>query len=85
MGVDIGLEESYNLALCALVGCLSYRSLCKQPISYWVLSTWVPLLGYTPEVLTFSRGWFGFIFKSPEDTLLVLENMWVIDGNSSDA
>jgi hypothetical protein len=32
--------------------------------------------------MTLSRGWFGFIFKSPEDTLVVLDKLWVIDGNN---
>jgi hypothetical protein len=82
LGGDIGLEESCNLALCALVGHLSYRTLCRQSLPDWVSSTWAPMLGYTPEVLTLSRGWFGFIFKSPEDTLVVLDKLWVIDGNN---
>jgi hypothetical protein len=63
MGEDIGLEESCNLSLCALVGRLSYRSMCKLPISDWMQSTWVPLLGYLPELLTLPRGWYGFIFR----------------------
>jgi hypothetical protein len=29
LGMDVGLEESCNLALCALVGRLAYRSCCK--------------------------------------------------------
>jgi hypothetical protein len=48
MGADIGLEETCNLALCALVGRLSYRSLCKKSLPAWVMSTWTPLLGYAP-------------------------------------
>jgi hypothetical protein len=64
MGADVGLEESCNLSLCALVGQLSYRSLCKQSLPAWVMTTWVPLLGYAPEVLFLSRGWFGFLFRT---------------------
>jgi hypothetical protein len=48
----------------------------------WVQSTWFPLLGYTPEVIFMTRGWFGFRFKSTEDTLIVLDKFWVIDGCS---
>jgi hypothetical protein len=40
------------------------------------------LLGYSPELVTLTRGWFGFIFKSPEDTMKVLEKTWVINGGS---
>jgi hypothetical protein len=82
MGVDVGLEESCNLSLCALVGRLSYRSLCNHPITDWMQSSWVPLLGYSPDLLTLSRGWFGFIFKNPEDTVLILERLWVFEGSS---
>jgi hypothetical protein len=82
LGGDIGLEQSCNLALCALVGRLSYRTMCRQSLLEWVSVTWDPLLGYTPEVMTLSRGWFGFIFKSPEDTLEVLGKLWVINGDN---
>jgi hypothetical protein len=82
MGVDVGLEESCNLSLCALVGRLSYRSLCKQPITDWMQSSWVLLLGYSPELLTLSRGWFGFVFKNPKDTVLILERLWVFECSS---
>jgi len=33
LGADIGLEDSVSLALCTLVGCLSYRSMCKTSIA----------------------------------------------------
>jgi hypothetical protein len=82
MGVDVGLEESCNLSLCALVGRLSYRSLCNHPIIDWMQISWVPLLGYYPDLLTLSRGWFGFVFKNPEDTVLILERLWVFEGSS---
>jgi hypothetical protein len=36
MGMDIGLEDSCNLALCALVGRLDYRSHCSTSIDKWV-------------------------------------------------
>jgi hypothetical protein len=37
LGMDIGLEESCNLALCTLVGRLAYRSRCLIPLEEWVL------------------------------------------------
>jgi hypothetical protein len=82
MGMDIGLEESCNLALCALVGRLAYRSRCVSPLDEWVLRSWEPLLGYSPEVLSLPRGWMGFVFKSPEDSELVLNKFWSYDGGS---
>jgi hypothetical protein len=82
MGMDIGLEESCNLALCALVGRLAYRSRCSSSIEEWVQRFWKPLLGYMPEILSLSRGWMGFMFKNPEDSELVLSKFWSFDRGS---
>jgi hypothetical protein len=82
LGSDNGLEETYSLALCALVGRLYYTSSCTNSLPVWVESTWMPLLRYTPEVFFLLKGWFGFRFKSPEDPHLVLEKIWVIDGSN---
>jgi hypothetical protein len=35
-GMDVGLEESCNLSLCALVGIFAYRSQCKMIITEWM-------------------------------------------------
>jgi hypothetical protein len=82
LGMDIGLEESCNLALCALVGRLAYRSRCLIPLEDWVLRNWEPLLGYSPEVLSLPRGWMGFVFKCPEDSEMILQRFWGYDGGS---
>jgi hypothetical protein len=67
LGSDVGLPESCNLALCGLVGRLSYNYLCKVSILDWVELSWKPLLGYAPEVIFLTKGWMGFLCKSPED------------------
>jgi hypothetical protein len=41
---------------------------------------WLPLLGYTPELLSLPRGWSGFVFKTPEDTEHVLNTFGVSMG-----
>jgi hypothetical protein len=82
MGVDVGLEDSCTLSLCALVGRYAYRSRCKRPLDVWMESTWEPVLGYSLEVLTLPRGWLGFIFKTPKDTEFILGKFWDFDGGS---
>jgi hypothetical protein len=82
LGSDIGLEETCRLALCGLVGRLSYCNLCKVSLPVWVEQTWFPLLGYAPEVLFLTKGWFGFIFKSSDDLTQLLGKRWVIGGNN---
>ena len=82
LGSDIGLEETYRLALCGLVGRLSYNELCKVSLHVWVEQTWAPILGYVPEILFLTKDWLGFIFKSPDDLTLLLSNRWVIGVNS---
>ena len=37
-------------------------------------------MSYAPELLTLPRGWFGFVFKSPEDSTRIIENFWVFEG-----
>jgi hypothetical protein len=50
LGADVGLEETCRLALCGMVGRLSYSSLADTPITAWVHKTWTPILGYVPEM-----------------------------------
>jgi hypothetical protein len=40
IGLDVGLEETCRMALCGLVGRLSYSYLSKGPIEDWVLKHW---------------------------------------------
>jgi hypothetical protein len=82
LGMDVGLSEACNLALCALVGRLAYKEKCKQNIDDWIANNWKPLLGYLPKIHLLQHGWFGFIFKKPEDTALILGSFWAFDGGS---
>jgi hypothetical protein len=82
LGSDIGLEDTCRLALCGPVGRFAYGNLCKEKLLVWVEQVWVPILGYTPEIIYLTKGWLGFICKSPEDAKLLLENRWVNGGSS---
>jgi hypothetical protein len=82
LGADVGLPKTCGLALCGLVGRLSYPNLCKLPITDWVNLTWKPILGYTPEVVFLNNGWLGFLCKSPEDSVILLEQKWMLSGSS---
>jgi hypothetical protein len=82
LGSDVGLEETCRLALCGLVGRLSYSYLANSHVSDWIVKTWVPILGYAPEILYLTKGWMGFICKTPEDASLLLSKFWVLGGSS---
>jgi hypothetical protein len=70
------------MALCALVGRISYKSLSKVSLEGWIQSQWQPILGYSPEVIFLTKGWLGFICHSPEDSSLLLSSLWVFGGSS---
>jgi hypothetical protein len=82
LGSDVGLEETCRLALCGLVGRLSYSYLANSPMSDWITKNWVPVLGYAPELLCLTKGWMGFICKSLEDADILLKKLWVIGGSN---
>jgi hypothetical protein len=82
LGMDVGLEDACNLAMCALVGRFAYKERCTQKLSEWMKTSWEPGLGYTLEVLTLSKGWMGFIFKTPVDSTIILNKFWSYDGGS---
>jgi hypothetical protein len=82
MGLDVGLEESILLSLCSLVGRFSYRSLCRDSLSGWISNNWLPILGYVPEHITLSFGWFDIIFNSSEDSQLILDTLSTINYSS---
>jgi hypothetical protein len=67
---DVGLKDSYRLALCGLVVRLAYYFLADSLVSEWVIKFWTPLLGYTPEIDFLTKGWNGFIFHSLQSTSL---------------
>jgi hypothetical protein len=56
LGADVGLKETCKLALCGLVGRLSYSYLADRPVLDWVLQNWVPILGYAEEMLYLTKG-----------------------------
>jgi hypothetical protein len=78
MGSDVGLEESVRLSLCGLVGRFTYHALSFDLLPEWILDNWLPILGYAPELISLSFGWFGFIFNSPEDSQLILDTFWTM-------
>jgi hypothetical protein len=82
LGVDVGLEETCRMALCGLVGRLSYSYLADKPVSDWVLQNWLSILGYAPKILYLMKGWMGFICKILEDVTLLLNRFWVLGSSS---
>jgi hypothetical protein len=82
LGLDVGLEETCRLAMCGLVGRLSYSYLVDSPVRGWITKSWVPILGYEPEMFVLTKGWMGFVCKTPEDADLLLNKFWVIGGNT---
>jgi len=73
LGSDICLTETCSLALCGLVGRLSYHYLWKVSFMEWIDINWKLLLGYKPELVRLTKGWIGIICKRPEDTTVVSE------------
>jgi hypothetical protein len=80
LGSDVGLEDTCRLALCALVGRFAYGHLCSEKTPAWSERTWSPVLGYSPELLHLSKGWWGVICRSPEDVETLLTNRWMNGG-----
>jgi hypothetical protein len=79
LGDDVGLEDTVTLALCTLVDRLSYRHLCRTDIAKWVKASWQPLLGYILEFSFLTTGWMSFCFRTPEDSKLILDRLWLPD------
>jgi hypothetical protein len=82
LGDGVGLEDLCQMSLCGLVGRFSYKHLSKIHLGDWISLHWVPLLGYSPEVIYLKKGWLGFICKSPEDASLLLSKLWIVGGSS---
>jgi hypothetical protein len=72
LGSDIGLEETYLMSLCGLVGQVSYHYLPQEPLQAWIEKTWCPILGYMPKVIFLAKEWLGFICQTPEDTIILM-------------
>jgi hypothetical protein len=56
--------------------------LADSPVTDWVHKTWTPILGYAPEILYLTKGWMGFICKTPEDVTILLDRFWVLGGST---
>jgi hypothetical protein len=82
LGDGVGLEDLCKMSTSALVGRVSYKSLSSQPLEEWMKLSWLPLLGYTPEVFFLKKGWLCFVCKSPEDASLLLSSFWTFGGSS---
>jgi hypothetical protein len=82
LGDGVGLEDLCKMSLYGLVGLFSYKKFSSLPLEDWIKLHWLPLLGYSPEVIYLKKGWHGFICKSPEDASLLLNNLWVFGGSS---
>jgi hypothetical protein len=82
LGDGVGLEDLCKMSLCGLVGRFSYKQFNNIHLVDWINLHWLPLLGYSPEVIYLKKGWYGFICKSPEDVSLLLSNLWVSGGSS---
>jgi hypothetical protein len=82
LGSDVGLEEACRFALYGVVGRFAYSYLSNVNISVWIKEQWAPLLGYSSDILYLTKGWMGFICKTPEDATRLLENSWVNGGSN---
>jgi hypothetical protein len=82
LGDGVGLEDLCKMSTSALVGRVSYKSLSSQPLEDWIKLSWLPLLGYSPEVLYLKKGWLCFICKTPDDASLLLSSFWTYGGSS---
>jgi hypothetical protein len=51
LGSDVGLEDTCQLVLCALVGRFAYGHLCSEKTLAWSERIWLPVLGYSPKLV----------------------------------
>jgi hypothetical protein len=82
IGMDVGLAETCRLSLCALVGRIANKTRSAITLGEWMKKAWVPIIGYSPEFSLLPCGWFGLIFKSPEDAELIRGGFWDFEGGS---
>jgi hypothetical protein len=73
LGSNIGLEDTYTLAVYGLVGRFAYGNLCVEKLIVWLERVWSPVLGYLLEVFYLTKGWMGFFCNTPEDVASLLE------------
>jgi hypothetical protein len=82
LGDGVGLENLCKMSICTLVGRISYKSMNPPPLDDWMKTNWLPLLGYSPEVLYLKKGWLGFVCRDPDDATQLLSSFWVFGGSS---
>lgn len=58
IGMDVGLQDTCQRSLCALVGCSVYKTCCAIPFAEWMRSHWTSICGYVPYYLTLTYGSF---------------------------
>jgi hypothetical protein len=68
--------------MCALVGRFTYRAMHDKVSRVGWRTLGLRCLGYAPKTVTLTRGWYCFIFRSPEDSMKVLQDTWVLNGGS---
>jgi hypothetical protein len=84
LGSDVGLEETFHMALCGLVGRVSYHYLAQEP-----LQTWMENLG--PFLRLYARGFVsceglvGVYLSFSRGHKLLLASRWVFGGSSHHA
>jgi hypothetical protein len=82
LGGDVGLEDACKLEMCALLGRFTYRVMGQFGIMSWMTKKWQSLVGYTLETVTLIRRWFCFSFRTPEDSINILQETWIVNGGS---
>jgi hypothetical protein len=82
LGRDLGMKEAGHYSLRGLVGKFGYKAMEAKEIHNWVSECWGPVLSYIPEAYIFSKGWFCFLFQSPEDAEQILNKVWIVKNGS---
>ena len=62
LGEDIRWEQVSTLASRTLVGRVVGRLFALKTVVSWAGAHWKIVLGYVPEVVSLSKGWFAFNF-----------------------
>lgn len=70
------------MSICTLVVRISYKSLNPPPLDHWMKKNWLPLIGYSAEVLYLKKGWLGFVCRDSEDATQLFSSFWVFGGSN---